>query len=77
MTINIRYFASLKERVGKTQQKIDFIENESLINLWTRVNKDLNLPTNTLAAINQEYVDLQTLIKDGDEVAFFPPVTGG
>ncbi len=77
MTISIRYFAFLKERVGKAEQKTDFIENESLMDLWTRVNKDLNLPTNTLAAINQDYVSLQTLIKDGDEVAFFPPVTGG
>lgn len=77
MTINIRYFASLKERVGHTQQKIDFVENETLSDLWIRANQNLSMPTNTLAAINQNYVNLQTLVKDGDEVAFFPPVTGG
>lgn len=77
MTINIRYFASLKERVGHTQQKIDFVENETLSDLWIRANQNLSMPTNTLAAINQNYVSLQTLVKDGDEVAFFPPVTGG
>ena len=29
------------------------------------------------AAVNQEMADAQTAVKDGDEIAFFPPVTGG
>lgn len=29
------------------------------------------------AAVNQEFVDLDAMVVDGDEVAFFPPVTGG
>jgi molybdopterin converting factor small subunit len=29
------------------------------------------------AAVNQEYVDGQTVLHDGDEVAFLPPVAGG
>jgi molybdopterin synthase sulfur carrier subunit len=35
------------------------------------------MPANTLAAVNMEYVDLAGPVRDGDEVAFFPPVTGG
>jgi len=34
-------------------------------------------PANLLMAVNQEYVSLDTPVKAGDEVAFFPPVTGG
>jgi molybdopterin synthase sulfur carrier subunit len=35
------------------------------------------MPTSTLIAINMEYTDAKAALKDGDEVAFFPPVTGG
>ncbi len=35
------------------------------------------LPDNILSAINMEYVKADARVKDGDEVAFFPPVTGG
>lgn len=77
MTIHIRYFASLKERVGRSEQQLAFIEKESLFALWLRANNNKILAANTLAAINQEYVSLHTLVKEGDEVAFFPPVTGG
>ena len=77
MAINIRYFASLKERLNKSEQQLAFIENESVLNLWLRANNNEKLPTNTLVAINHEYVSVQTLLQDADEVAFFPPVTGG
>jgi molybdopterin converting factor small subunit len=30
-----------------------------------------------LAAVNMEYVLLDVLVQEGDELAFFPPVTGG
>jgi molybdopterin synthase sulfur carrier subunit len=30
-----------------------------------------------LVAVNMEYADMQAPVRDGDEVAFFPPVTGG
>ena len=77
MAIQIRYFASLKERVGVSEQTLAFIENESVRALWHRAQSSLTLPVQILSAINQEYVSLDTLVKDGDEVAFFPPVTGG
>ncbi|MDD1617761.1 MAG: hypothetical protein CG439_2829, partial [Methylococcaceae bacterium NSP1-2] len=32
---------------------------------------------NVLAAVNMDYVSLDYNVQDGDEVAFFPPVTGG
>jgi len=35
------------------------------------------MPASTLCSINMEYVKPDHTIKDGDEVAFFPPVTGG
>jgi len=38
---------------------------------------DQPLPDNVLAARNMEYVKVDCTLADGDEVAFFPPVTGG
>ena len=34
-------------------------------------------PSLVRAAVNQEFAHLQTTVRDGDEIAFFPPVTGG
>lgn len=77
MSIKVRYFASLKESVGRTEDELAFIKALSVNNVWQQANIDIDLPDNTLAAVNMEYVGFDYLVKDGDEVAFFPPVTGG
>jgi molybdopterin synthase sulfur carrier subunit len=35
------------------------------------------MPAHTLMAVNMEYAGPQQTVRDGDEVAFFPPITGG
>ena len=77
MSIKVRYFASLKESLGRAED--DFVHTGllSIRELWQRVNAATPLPDNILVAVNMDYVDLNHLVKDGDEVAFFPPVTGG
>lgn len=81
--INILYFASVKERLGVSQESYEIIgatTGEQLLDAladrgepWQSVLEDKKL----LIAINQEMVSWQDEIQDGDEVAFFPPVTGG
>ena len=41
------------------------------------VNPNIALPESSLVAINQSYASLESDVNPGDEVAFFPPVTGG
>ncbi len=77
MSIKVRYFASLKETLGRSEDDLDFVDIISVIDVWQQVNTGKKLPDNILAAVNMEYVGLESLVKDGDEVAFFPPVTGG
>jgi molybdopterin synthase sulfur carrier subunit len=77
MPITVRYFASLKERVGRAEETVAADAVATVGELWSRANPSLPLPDNLLAAVNMEYADFATPVKDGDEVAFFPPVTGG
>jgi len=77
MSIKVRYFASLKELVGRSDDTLSTAMSLSVKDVWQQLNPDLNIPDTVLAAVNLEYVQLDARLKDGDELAFFPPVTGG
>jgi sulfur-carrier protein len=77
MAITVKFFAQLREQLGKNSLLIPFESSITIEKLWKTISPALSMPNNTLCAINLEYVTKETLIKDGDEVAFFPPVTGG
>lgn len=77
MTLNIRYFASLKESLNRAEETVSFTTSLTVRELWATIHAGKPLPTNILVAINMDYVGPDSLVKDGDEVAFFPPVTGG
>ena len=77
MSIKVRYFASLKESVGRSEDDLTISGLVTVNEVWARANSGKPLPGNILAAVNMDYVGFDSLVKDGDEVAFFPPVTGG
>lgn len=80
--INVLFFATLREQLSCHQLEVNADNINSVSALlshlccqsthWQQV-----LSTNVLCAVNQQMADHQHPIKDGDEVAFFPPVTGG
>ncbi len=76
MVIHIKYFASLRETVGKPEEELD-ADVATVGDVWRAANPELSPPDNTLAAVNQVYGSFDTAVESGDEVAFFPPVTGG
>jgi len=76
MSIKVRYFAGLREQIGRDQEDLDASGIATVSDVWRRVSRQ-DLPANTLVAINQEYAKPGDSVADGDEVAFFPPVTGG
>ncbi|MEQ1544846.1 MoaD/ThiS family protein [Methyloglobulus sp.] len=77
MSIKVRYFASLGERVGQTESDLDFVQDLTVRDVWQLDTSGKPFPENLLAAVNMEYAGLDVQVQDGDEVAFFPPVTGG
>ncbi len=77
MSIKVRYFAGLKERVGRAEDELQITAPLSAQEVWQRLNPDLNTPEALLVALNLEYVSWDASVRDGDELAFFPPVTGG
>ncbi|POZ53736.1 MoaD/ThiS family protein [Methylovulum psychrotolerans] len=77
MSIKVRYFASLKEQLGRSDETLPAVGIASVRQVWTAANPQQPLPDNILAAVNMDYADLDSPVRAGDEVAFFPPVTGG
>ncbi len=77
MSIKVRYFASLAERLGRSESTLEFTGGLTVNDVWQLDNPDKPKPDNILAAVNMDYAETNARIDDGDEVAFFPPVTGG
>ncbi len=84
--MTVLYFASLREAVGISREQLDCHASSlpdvaSLIAQLRARNTSFAealAPTkNWRVAVNQEMATHQTAIHSGDEIAFFPPVTGG
>lgn len=83
--INLLYFARLREALQTGAETLE--HGPELTTVASIVDQlrgrggvwqEVFAPDQTvLVAVNQEMCDLATAVKDGDEVAFFPPVTGG
>jgi len=78
MNITVRYFANMRDRMGRAEETV-LIEGDSVTvkDLWGKVSAQQAMPDSLLIAVNMEYTDSGRVLKNGDEVAFFPPVTGG
>ncbi|MCP4430766.1 MAG: molybdopterin converting factor subunit 1 [Gammaproteobacteria bacterium] len=83
--IRIKYFASLSESLGIKSEELEYDKQlnsagDIIKQLLTRGETwvtEFSGDNKILIAVNQEMAERNTVINDGDEVAFFPPVTGG
>lgn len=75
MPVEVKFFASLRESLGRSEITLD--SASTVADAWSQATDNAEAPTNLLVAVNLDYADMQRVVKDGDEVAFFPPVTGG
>lgn len=81
MTLTILYFASLREQIGYASETLELpadVATVGALRRWLGVRHTALLTAKNLrTAVNQHICDMETVLADGDEVAFFPPVTGG
>lgn len=77
MTIKVRFFASLKESTGADDVELVAETITTARDAWLQATNHQALPDNILCAVNHEHTNLEHIMNDGDEIGFFPPVTGG
>jgi molybdopterin synthase sulfur carrier subunit len=77
MKIQVKFFASLREQVGIESATVDVGPGATAAEVWREAAGERPMPENLLVAVNMDYSSLDHAVGEGDEVAFFPPVTGG
>lgn len=81
MNIRMRYFASLREITGSNEETLSVPTETSAATMRTlllaRYPRLENALARAVCAVNHQYVPPETVLHEGDEVVFIPPVGGG
>mgnify|MGYP000931709559 CR=1 FL=1 len=83
--MKLLYFAWVRQKVGRGEETVELPREVATVGdvvTWLRARgagyaEAFAEPKRLRAAVNQEHVDFASPVTAGDEVAFFPPVTGG
>ena len=83
--VTVLYFARLRESLGRAREELALPESvidlgslrDVLVSRGGTWAQELSATRQVRAAVNQQMAAADTPVKDGDEIAFFPPVTGG
>ena len=76
--IRVEYFAILREHVGCTQESLS-TSAATVADLYAELDRRHAFPAlgRLKVAVNDEFCDWSTPLRDGDSVVFIPPVAGG
>jgi molybdopterin converting factor small subunit len=81
MKIIINTFSSAKTLFGFTEKQLDLREKSSVGDALALIFKEWayneNIKNKLLFAVNEEYCDQNKILHNGDQLAIFPPVSGG
>lgn len=81
MKVKVKFFAMLRERAGAGEIAREMKEGGTVADLWEALKKDYPklapVDMRLLYAVNRNYVRPDHILKENDEVAFVPPVSGG
>jgi molybdopterin converting factor subunit 1 len=81
MLVTVRLFARLREIAGAPDVQLQLSDGATVRDAWnTLVQKHLDMTAFTSSvscAVNEDYSRMTATLRDGDEVAFLPPVSGG
>ena len=76
-SVNVRllYFAVLRDITGKRETALTLPAGTRAFDVWQQLRRDYAQPP--MIAVNETYATADTVLRDGDELAFIPPVAGG
>nr|WP_201362205.1 MoaD/ThiS family protein [Dictyobacter formicarum] len=81
MKIRVRYFASLREIVGQSEEWLTVADTANVADvrafLLERDPRLQPIMDRSVNAVNHRYVSHETLLHEGDELVFIPPTGGG
>ena len=81
MKVNVLFFGITHDLTGCAQEQVELPEGESVAGLRRHYERRFprleSVGESVLLAVNQEFADSATPLREGDEVAFIPPVSGG
>ena len=81
VNVTVKLFARLREVVGARELQRKLYDGATVDDLLRVLQAEfprlVDLTTRTLISVNQEFATPDSLLQDGDEVAIFPPVSGG
>ena len=81
MDVKVLFFASIRDLVGEREQTVSVPEGASVADLLSelagRHPRFGEMERSLMVSVNQEYVERDRVLTDGDEVALIPPVSGG
>jgi molybdopterin converting factor subunit 1 len=79
--VKVLFFGMLKDIVGRSEDHIELADGARLDDVFTRYASDFprltDLELSIVLACNHEFCDRSAAIREGDEIAFLPPVSGG
>jgi molybdopterin converting factor subunit 1 len=74
--VRVKLFAALREQAGTRERELELGDGAGVGDVWGALGLGAE-PRGLVYAVNRSYVDRQTPLRDGDEVAVIPPVSGG
>lgn len=77
MPVTVKFFAGLRDSLSLTDLTLPADGLSTVGDVWRTATEGKDAPENLLCAVNHQHGSLDSAVNDGDEVAFFPPVTGG
>ena len=79
MKIKVKFFSLLREEFGAAEKVVEIEDGSRVSDIaeFVGIESGRIEDGSVMAALNFEYCDADAVLKDGDEVAFFPPVSGG
>lgn len=81
MNVRLLYFAVLRDITGKSEAEISLHEGARAGDVWQTLRSQYlqlsDYRTPPMIAVNETYATADTILRDGDELAFIPPVAGG